>query len=424
MSTTIGERYGAETGKGPGNRWVNWHGNVTCTPEAFATPENDEDVQALVREARTAGSPIRVSGSGHSCTPLNATNGILVHLDKMRGLVGTDAARGEFTARAGTQIFELGDPLWDAGLSLLNQGDIDVQTVAGATGTGTHGSGIELSSLSGAVRGVRLVNGLGEIVDIDDSQPELLDAVRVSMGMLGVVTQVTMAAAPAYYLKEQVEYPQLENVLNEWDEYLAKYRHFSFFWSPDRETADSLNLGYPSDVDVPSSAKVKLYESLPADATVNIGGPYGSRLDRGYRIYPEHYDRTFVEMEYMVPLDRGKEALDAIRGMIAEQFPEDPSALEVRFTAGDNGYLSPSHGGPTLVLACAEKPDEKDFKFMHAFEDTLVPLGGRPHWGKLHFLTKSQVQAMYPRYDDFVAVRRQFDPDGIFLNDHLRSLFE
>ena len=422
---TAGKVYGASTHMREDGTWVNWHGNVTCVPETYALPRDEYEVQEVVRQARAKGLPVRVAGSGHSCTPLNATPGVLIHLDNMRGMVDSSLNPPQFTALAGTQLFELGPDLWDRGLSLSNMGDIDVQTIGGATGTGVHGSGVELGSISSSVRAIRLVNGLGEIVDIDETQPDLLHAAALSIGMLGVVTQVTMAASPAYLIEESVEYPSLDSVLDNWDSYISTYRHFSFVWAADEKTLTQVYPPYPSGTSYRESVRLKLYRSVEPGGGGTIRTEYGHRLDRSYRIYAEEYDPTFVEMEYMIPFARAREALSAFQKLINDDFLEYGWAVfEARFVAADDVMLSPMYGTPVLVVAVGENPDEEKFEFMRSFEKVAQSFGGRPHWGKLHFLSKQQVRAMYPRYDDFVAIRRQFDPDGLFLNEHLRELFE
>jgi len=158
----------------PGVKWSNWVGNQSFTPRFAAAPREEEELAGLVREAAERGIGVRVAGSGHSFTPVVQTDGLLLNLSALRGIIATDPERERVMALAGTPIADFYEPLWQAGLALRNQGDIDTQQIAGAVATATHGSGTGYTSLSGVVRGVRLITAAGETREIDEDQPELL----------------------------------------------------------------------------------------------------------------------------------------------------------------------------------------------------------------------------------------------------------
>src|SRR5581483_592382 len=146
----------------PAATWTNWVGNRTASPAHLATPRDEEEVARLVSTAGAAGIGVRVAGAGHSFTPVVETDGLLLDLSALNGVVSVDAGRHRVRARAATRIRDFYEPLWDAGLALINQGDIDTQQIAGAVSTATHGSGTRYTSLSGVVRGVRLVTASGQ----------------------------------------------------------------------------------------------------------------------------------------------------------------------------------------------------------------------------------------------------------------------
>ena len=215
-------------------KWTNWVGNQSFTPAFAAAPRDEEEVAALVRRRRSVASHVRVAGAGHSFTPVVETGGVLLDLSAMRGVVATDPERKRATALAGTRIHDFYEPLWADGLALRNQGDIDTQQIAGAVATATHGSGTRYTSLSGVVRGVRLVTGRGEIRDIGEDEPDLLRAAQVAVGMLGVMTRLELEVTDAYRLREQVGLRSWEDVMEQWDELVSEHRHFGFFWLPPR----------------------------------------------------------------------------------------------------------------------------------------------------------------------------------------------
>ena len=185
--------------------FVNWAGNQRCAPARRISPASEVEVQAAVRDAIAAGRGVRVVATGHSFSPVHLTGGTLIDLAGFAGITLVDAAAGRVRALPGTAVGAFGEPLWDQGLALANQGDIDTQGIGGAIGTATHGSGAGLQSFSASMRSCRLVDGTGEVVVVDGSAPDLLAAAQVSIGMLGVMTEVEIEVVPRYRLAQRIE---------------------------------------------------------------------------------------------------------------------------------------------------------------------------------------------------------------------------
>jgi FAD/FMN-containing dehydrogenase len=401
--------------------WTNWVGNQSFTPGYSAAPREEEDVAALVRDAAQLGSRVRVAGAGHSFTPVVSTDGLLLDLSALTGVVGVDPQRKRATARAATPIRDFYEPLWREGLALKNQGDIDTQQIAGAVATATHGSGIRNVCFSGVVRGVRLVTGTGEIRDIDEREPDLLRAAQVSLGMLGVMTQLELEVTEAYRLTEQVDLWPWQEVLDRWDELVHNHRHFGFFWLPTEESAALYNLESHGEA-MADKCYVKIYDE-PAPDQPDSATP-GRRTDRCYRIYPMVYDPNFHELEYFVALERGPEALSAMRELMLSSLPNSVYPLEVRTVGPDDAYLSPNYKTATTVISVSGKPGTDYWDYLRSVDRLLSEFSARVHWGKLHFLTPERLHALYPEADSFIRIRRELDPEGTFLNDHLAELFE
>jgi FAD/FMN-containing dehydrogenase len=401
--------------------WTNWAENQTCAARVV-TPASEDEVVAEVRRALAAGSGLRAAGAGHSFTPVVTTDGTILDADGLRGIVHVDTARGLVTALPGTTVAGFGDPLWAAGLALANQGDIDTQAIAGAIATGTHGSGNALPSFSATMRACRLVDGHGEIVDIDESRPDLLRAAQVAIGMLGVMTSVTIEVCPAYRLSERIEHRPFGEVLADWDALFAGHRHFSFFWLPSEASAELYGLATPPGQRMTDTCYVKVYDEagddLPDDVTP------GRRVDRSYRIYPGEFDTNFHELEYFVPLERGREAVEAMRELMLASQPDAIFPLEVRTVAADDAHLSSNYRRATTVISVSGMPGQDYWPYLRAVDRLLGEFDARVHWGKLHFLTREQLAERYPESEAFIALRRERDPNGVFLNDHLRPLFE
>ncbi len=404
----------------PATLWRNWVGNQSFTPDREAVPRDEEEVAALVREASERGLTVRVAGAGHSFTPIVETDGLLLDLSALSGVVEADPRRKRATAPAGTPIRDFYEPLWREGLALKNQGDIDTQQIAGAVATATHGSGIRNACFSGVVRGVQLVTATGEIRDIGESEPELLRAAQVSIGMLGVMTRLELEVTDAYRLSEQIGLWPWDAVMERWDELVHDHRHFGFFWLPTEESAALYNL-HSDDQTMADKCYVKIYDE-PGPDQPDSTTP-GRRTDRCYRIYPMVYDPNFHELEYFVPLELGPDALRAMRELMLRSLPNSIYPLEVRTVGPDDAYLSPNYKTATTVISVSGKPGTDYWGYLRSVDALLSQFSARVHWGKLHFLDPQRLHALYPEADAFIRLRRELDPAGVFLNAHLAELF-
>ena len=400
--------------------WTNWVGNQSFTSAYSAAPRDEDEVVALVRQAAERGVGVRVAGAGHSFTPVVETSGLRLDLSALRGVVSTDRARRRASALAATRIHDFYEPLWEAGLALRNQGDIDTQQIAGAVATATHGSGTAYTSLSGAVRGMRLVTAAGEVLEIGEDDPDLLRAAQVSVGMLGVVTRVDLAVTEAYRLREHVGLRPWDDVREHWDELVSEHRHFGMFWLPSEESGALYNLRSHGDR-MADQCYVKVYDEVDHD--VPDSDAEGRRVDRCYRIFPMVYDPNFHELEYFVPIERAPDALEAMRTLMLANQPDAIYPLEVRTVGADDAFLSPQYQTSTVVISVSGTPGTDYWAYLRSVDSLLADFDARVHWGKLHFLTPERLHELYPRADDFIALRRRLDPEGMFLNDHLRPLF-
>jgi len=404
----------------PSPTWTNWVGNQSFIPAFAAAPRDEEEVASLVRQAAQRGVGVRVAGAGHSFTPVVETDGLLLDLSALRGVLDTDPERKRATALAGTRIHDFYEPLWEAGLALRNQGDIDTQQIAGAVATATHGSGTRYTSLSGVVRGVRLVSATGEVRNVGEDEPDLLHAAQVAVGMLGVITRLELDVTEAYRLREQVGLRPWDDVMEHWDELVSQHRHFGFFWLPSEQSAALYKLERHGQR-MTDQCYVKVYDEIGPD--VPDDDTEGRRVDRSYRIFPMVFDPNFDELEYYVALERGPEALHAVRELMLTRLPDSVYPLEVRTVGADDAFLSPQYQTATTSISVSGKPGTDYWDYLRSIDALLAEFDARVHWGKLHFLTPERLHALYPRADDFIALRRELDPDGVFLNDHLRPLF-
>lgn len=397
--------------------WTNWSGGITAHPQAIVAPTSEEALVRAVREARRDGATVRVVGTGHSFVPLCATDGLLVSLDGLQGVVATAQALGRATVWAGSKISQLGAPLLAAGLALENQGDIDTQAIAGAVGTGTHGTGPTLGNMSTQVVGLRLVLADGDILDCSATrEPEIFRAARVSLGLFGVTAQITLRALPAYRLHERTWVAPVEETFDQLDTLIAANRHCEFFWSP-REDACALKTLNPTD-----AAPQVLADTMPTVAGRLARYVQPERIDWSYRIFPSERTIKFNEMEFAVPAERGPDCYFEIRQLMREKHPDVLWPVEYRTLRADDIPLSPAQGRETVTISIHQAAELSHRAFFADAEAIFRNHHGRPHWGKVHSHTARELRDLYPQWDDFLALRERLDPTGRFLNDYLREM--
>lgn len=395
-------------------RWRNWSGGVVATPARIEAPQAEGALSSLLA---ASDAPVRVVGSGHSFTPLCATDGTLVSLEHITGIVATDPAAGTATIRAGTPLHALGEPLLTAGLALANMGDIDRQTLAGAIGTGTHGTGQALGNLSTQVVGLRLVLADGSVLACSEAEhAEVLRAARVSLGALGIISEVALRVLPAYRLHERTWPAPFEDAMGQLAARTAGHRHFELFWSPQDDACAMKAL------DLTDAPLGEIAPPVPASGRLpRYLTP--ERVDWSYRIFPSERTVPFNEMEYAVPAEAGPDCLRELRALMRTCHPDVAWPVEYRTVRADDIPLSPAYGRATVTISVHQAADLPHGAFFADAEAIFRDHGGRPHWGKLHSLGAADLRALYPRFDEFRALRARLDPHGRFLNDHLRRLF-
>lgn len=384
---------------------MNWSGKHDVHVSTFYQACSEEDVQVIVSSANTGGGTLRVAGAGHSHAPLVPTNDSILDLSGLSGVVGFDAGKQTARVWAGTPIHALGRPLHGAGLGLINQGDIDRQTIAGAIATGTHGTGRGLKNLSASVVGATIILASGERITCNaTTHGDLWHASRLGLGAFGVVTQLDLQVREAYKLEESGWSAPFEEVLPKLDELTRATRHFEFFWSP--ETDQVL-------------AKAIVETDKPPAYPL---AQEGARCAWSYEVLPNHRPHLHTEMEYSVPEDRGTDCLSAIRALIHADFPDLKWPVEYRTLAADDVWLSTAFERQTVTISVHQGIDQDDEPLFRACENIFLEHEGRPHWGKVHYLTGDQLRACHPKWNDWWQVRDRYDPKGLFLNDHLQSL--
>ncbi|RSM64620.1 FAD-linked oxidoreductase [Actinoplanes sp. ATCC 53533] len=419
-------------------QWRNWGGNQRSVAKDVLTPGTVDEVAALVKESSATGHKVKAVGSGHSFTDIAVADDRRLLLHRLGELVAID---GELvTVQAGMPLHQLNRILAENGLAMPNLGDIDHQTVAGAISTGTHGSGRSHSTLASFVEAVTLVTGTGTVERIDASSP-LFAAARLGIGALGILVDVTLRCVPAFTLLADERPLSLTEVLACLDEEIAGNDHLEFFWYPYTDRAQLKRNNKVPASDRPLSAfrgwlddeflantvfagVCRLGRAIPAAVpTINAVSARAlaarTYTDRSDRVFCSSRRVRFTEMEYAIPRETLPEVLSALPRIIEKlpfkvQFP-----VEVRFTGPDDAWLSHSYGRESAYIAVHQFNGTPYEPYFRAVEALCEPLGGRPHWGKLHYRDAESLRRAYPKFDDFRAARDQLDPGRIFTNAYL-----
>lgn len=417
--------------------WRNWSGALIAHPAGRFSPASEDELAAFLRSSR---GPLRPVGSGHSFSALVPTDGQLIVLDQLNGLIAHDAATRQATFAAGTRLGDMGSPLEGVGQGMYILPDIDRQTLAGATATATHGTGIGFTCLSGYVTALRLVTVGGEVLDVTaDADPELFAAARVSLGALGIVTRMTLQNRDAYRLKARNWVQRTEEVLEGFDESAARHRHFEMFPLTHSDYALTLAIDEtdaPIDNPPPSPEEAAAFDAAmrswmdvpPRERRPLINGlaeqiEPSERVDVSCRILSNIRNTRFNEMEYSVPLAAGAACLREVLATIRDREIDVVFPLEYRYVSRDDTWLGMSSGDEDHAAISVHRDATRDYRpYFDVIEPIFWKYGGRPHWGKLHTLDAAALRKLYPRFDDFQAVRARLDPAGRLLNDHLRKV--
>ena len=335
------------------NQWNNWCGYQQCAPNLIAHPRDETELAEILRSSKAG---VRVVGAGHSFSALVPTDSTIVSLDQMAGVIETDAATHQATCWAGTSLRDLGPILWDKGLSLPVQGDVDPQSLGGAIGTGTHGTGREFGSISSLVIGFRLMLADGSILDCDaENNSEVFQAGKVAMGALGIMTQVTLQCVPAFRLQHRVWPMRRQDCLKEYSLLLDGHRHFEVFefMHSDHVLAKTLDVTTSEDDKASSSnddlgvwLMCETARLLPAagrllQRTALRFLPEESFSNRAYLVYPSPRDVKFNEVEYSIPADRFEECEEELISVVRKAKMNEGFPFEYRWVKADDAWLSP-----------------------------------------------------------------------------------
>ncbi len=428
-------------GRSRNKEFRNWAGNQVCLPAGQHRPNSVATVSTIVSKAAADGETVKAVGSGHSFTAAACTSGQMLSLDRINRVESIDHEHHRVTVQAGITLADLNVALAEAGLAMPNLGDIAYQTVAGAIGTATHGTGLLLGNLATTIVGMEIVTGSGEILWCDEhTNPEVLAVARVGIGALGVVTKVTIQCVPAFNLHVQESAEPLDELLDGFAEHAAGNDHFEFFWVPGTQRAMVKRNNRTQRAAKPESkpayfmnkivsenlafgaicAVAKRWPTAVPRVAKVISSAAGERelVDRSDRVFASPRLVKFCEMEYGIPIEALPEAFRRVRDFTKELGEPIVFPIECRVSAADDIPLSTGQGRTSAWIAVHRAKGVDYTNYFQGVEKIMDDYDGRPHWGKLHFQDAASLAPRYPEWDRFMEVRSKLDPTGVYRNPY------
>lgn len=408
---------------------TNWAGNVTYAASGLVSPTSVDEVRRVVADTPR----LTALGSTHSFNRIADTEGVQLSLAGLPPVLDVDSDRRVVRVAAGMTHAQVAAGLEARGWALANLASLPHISTAGAVATGTHGSGVRNPSLAQAVVALEVVRASGDVAWVDASTPDgALDAHRVALGALGVVTAVELAIEPSFQVATTVHLDlPWDAVVEHFDAVVSDAYSVSLFTSFDDRGARQVWVKHRVDEPAPSVDLVALGarpatgpvhpgENDPAGVTEQGGvpGPWSERLP--------HFRSTFtpstgaeIQSEYLLPASSAVPALQALRPL-QDLLAPILIAAEIRTIAPDTAWLAPSSGRQSVgVHFTFRREPEAVEAAVRRIEDVLAPFDPRPHWGKVSVASAEQLHEAYPRLGDFAALARDLDPTGRFRNGFL-----
>jgi len=425
----------------------NWDRTLSWRPSAVHRPRDTEEVARIVRSAVERRRRVKAIGGALSWSDVAGIPDEVVVLDDMAA-VSVDVDRRRATVQCGARLRDVNETLAAHGVSFENFGSITMQTAGGYTGTGTHGTGGRTQILSAHIEAMTLVDGLGEVHHLDaTTEPDLFSAARVHLGCLGVVTDITFRCVPAFDLEERLEIVDFDKALANLDAYVDGNDYCKLWWLPFNDKVQVYAFNKTDAPRTPLSIQERFDKSglsgLAFGGMLRMGRLMPSTIPPVLRVaqtasFRDHrrVDRSdqiikyvgaiprHQETEYAIPRSSAPEAIERWRRLVltADSYRVN-FTQEMRFVAADDIAMSPASGRDSAYLGGYIASLKWAPLYYTDFEALMAEYEGRPHWGKSFDRSADELRSLYPRYDEFDALRRRCDPEGVFRNSFVDRVF-
>ncbi len=423
-------------------RWQNWSRMASCLPQDTVRPLDTEDVVKAITAAGSRGTRLRMAGTGHSFNRLACTSETLLDMRALAGVVRVNAGEGTVTVRPGTTIAALARHLDEHGLALPNVGTLAEQTIGGAVATGNHGSGLAFGALASSVVALTLATANGSTRHLSASDGDLMRSARVSLGALGVVTELTLKCVPAFNLRSRVSQLPLDEWLGSVPLWASSADHVAMSWVPWRDDVTIRRL-HRTDAPITPGARRQRWVMTADEVKAGLVGWAGARraalvpwastqlppcgtqadyVDVSHRVFTFAQPTKFIALEHAVDLTSAPAAVADLARALRQLPVQSPYSLLVRVAAADDPPLSPGYGRRTAHINLTVPRGARYAGLLRTVEQVLRGHDARPHWGKAHNADWRVLSKLYPEWETFRAVREAVDPDGIFLSNYLEDL--
>ncbi|KAF7980401.1 hypothetical protein HWV62_38208 [Athelia sp. TMB] len=434
----------------PRAKFINWGLTFVCSPLSVFEPEDEFHCELILELARREGRTVRAAGVGHSPSDLACTTGYMLRTEKLDKVLEINTEKRYVIAQSGITLHALHAQLDSHGLAMMNLGSISDQTLGGIVTTATHGSGIDYGVISTHVMSLTVLLADGSRVHCSrEEHPDLFIASICGLGCTGLLLSIQLQVEPAFRLKEVSETLSFDDSVRSIDSLVHASQHVRLWWFP---AAGVVRVGSADRTLEPKSPPVSwLWHSILGGHLVQFMlflGRYlktfnnwttqlaawlvrepSIAIDDSHRIfnvdcrYPQH------TTEWAIPFENTQACLYELRAWIEEELaspdglrPHFP--IEIRFSDSDDIWLSPSSGQKTCWIGIVQyKPYGLNVPYrllFQRFEAILSRHGGRPHWAKAHHLRPETLRKLYPKFDDFVQLLENVDPQGMFRNEYVQ----
>lgn len=420
----------------------NWAGNQTARVAHFFEPTTEAELMDIVQRF----PKIRLVGSGHSWSALCVTDTALVSTAHYNKVLHLDRDKLEVTIQSGVKLWQLNEYLDRQSFALKNLGSISEQSVVGAICTGTHGSGKDFQILGSQVISFSLIKADGTKQLIHRyNEPQLFATALINMGALGVVSEMTLHIVPAFRLHEQVFVTDFEYALQQIDEWQKTTDHLKFWWFPHTDKIivyrHQRTQHPPNDNQfrqwlMEEMISVYAYRLMVKIGNLNRNWRVGinrlllnnfirpiDRVEKSYKVFNVPRPPIHREAEWAFDVKLAPEVLRAYKQKIESSSHRINFLQEIRFTKADNFALSPCYQSDCVWVGCYNIDNFGWEELMADFEALAVNFDGRPHWGKEFTVGKDFLEKQYPEWSVFIALKKQFDPNGKFSNKLIEQIF-
>jgi L-gulonolactone oxidase len=425
----------------------NWDGTQTWRPENIYQPKDEEKIARLIKRTVEDQKRIKAVGSALSWSDIIDIPENVICFNEMDNVIRVDRDKQQISVQAGARLRGVNEVLAQHGMAFDNFGSIVLQTAAGYIGTGTHGTGARTPILSNSIDKIRLIDGLGEIHEIDpEHEPELFSAARVNLGCLGVITEITFRCVEAFRLEERLELVDFDTALADLDTYLRDNDYCKFWWLPytdkiqvytfNKTTRAKGGAGFTGLMDQSGlsgmlfTALIRFGRGIPQiipflhNTVQKMHYQPHKRVDRSDKVInvsssiPIHQ-----ETEYAISIEQAAQAIDETRKLILAADFKVNFPMEVRFVAADDIPMSPANSRNSCYIGAYVSSLKWSQYYFKEFEALMLDYMGRPHWAKSFTRTHEQIRELYPAYDEFNCLREKCDPNGLFRNSFVDRVF-